>query len=147
MPVLTGLNKTIDIKCYQVKSEEVEKDVADGIATISKKVAEVKCGRANTMIRTDAGEVHICGNDDFGQLAKHKGEDDDEFQDENDDQNKQIFQKINFKVPIKQIACGESHMFVLSKEDLVWCWGRNDKGQLGLGFVSKKVTTPTKAQI
>ena len=41
---------------------------------------------------------------------------------------------------IKQIACGESHAFVLKNDGSLWACGLNDKGQLGLNNTTNKTT-------
>ena len=41
---------------------------------------------------------------------------------------------------IKQIACGESHVFVLKNDGSLWACGLNDKGQLGLNSTTNKTS-------
>lgn len=40
--------------------------------------------------------------------------------------------------PIIKIACGRQHVLALDAKGRVWCWGNNDKGQLGLGVHGPK---------
>ena len=35
--------------------------------------------------------------------------------------------------PVKKIATGKSHVLALTEAGRVYAWGKNDKGQLGLG--------------
>ena len=44
---------------------------------------------------------------------------------------------------VDYIACGGDHIFVRTILDEIYGWGRNDEGQLGVGFLTEKVTTPT----
>jgi alpha-tubulin suppressor-like RCC1 family protein len=41
------------------------------------------------------------------------------------------------------VACGGDHIFAKSQLDDIYGWGRNDEGQLGVGFLSDKVEAPT----
>jgi alpha-tubulin suppressor-like RCC1 family protein len=44
-----------------------------------------------------------------------------------------------------RVACGSSTSYVLAGDGDCFAWGRNDKGQLGIGVVSKVgVSKPTK---
>lgn len=36
------------------------------------------------------------------------------------------------------VSVGEQHTCVLKKDGTVWCWGRNNEGQLGIGFFTQK---------
>lgn len=46
-------------------------------------------------------------------------------------------------VRINYIACGGEHIFAISRMNELFGWGRNDEGQLGLGFVSDFTAEPT----
>lgn len=41
------------------------------------------------------------------------------------------------------MACGGDHAFAQSALDEIYGWGRNDEGQLGVGFLTESVTEPT----
>jgi len=45
-------------------------------------------------------------------------------------------------VKISSIACGGSHLFAISRTNELFGWGKNDEGQLGLGFISDYVSDP-----
>jgi alpha-tubulin suppressor-like RCC1 family protein len=48
-----------------------------------------------------------------------------------------VYQNIQF--PVKKIACGETHTLCLTRQGQVASWGKNCKGQLGLGnFLSRR---------
>lgn len=40
---------------------------------------------------------------------------------------------VDLGVPITQLSCGREHTCAVTKNDRVYCWGRNDFGQLGNG--------------
>ena len=46
-------------------------------------------------------------------------------------------------VRIASVACGGEHIFAISKSNELFGWGRNEEGQLGLGFLSTMVYEPT----
>ena len=41
------------------------------------------------------------------------------------------------------IACGGEHIFAISRNNELYGWGRNDEGQLGIGYVSDLINEPT----
>jgi alpha-tubulin suppressor-like RCC1 family protein len=43
---------------------------------------------------------------------------------------------------ITYIACGGGHIFAKSSIDEIYGWGRNDEGQLGIGFLQEKILSP-----
>jgi alpha-tubulin suppressor-like RCC1 family protein len=40
---------------------------------------------------------------------------------------------LSFDILIKQISCGENHAAFISGDSFVFCVGRNNEGQLGVG--------------
>jgi alpha-tubulin suppressor-like RCC1 family protein len=40
------------------------------------------------------------------------------------------------------VACGGEHIFALSKNGELFGWGRNDQGQLGVGYISECIAEP-----
>ena len=53
---------------------------------------------------------------------------------------------LNQRKRIKDVDMGSHHILALSTYYEIFSWGKNDKGQLGLGFVSTKVDRPTLIQ-
>jgi len=47
---------------------------------------------------------------------------------------------------IKTATCGEDHNFLLDYDNNIWCWGLNNKGQLGLGHRSN-IEYPIRAEL
>lgn len=45
---------------------------------------------------------------------------------------------------VTQIAAGENYLLAVDDNILLWGWGQNNEGQLGVGFKSPDVSTPTK---
>lgn len=50
-----------------------------------------------------------------------------------DDDNRSEPTLVNFKEPLKDIACGGSHALALTSSGEVYSWGEARYGQLGLG--------------
>jgi len=50
------------------------------------------------------------------------------------------------QVKISKVSCGTDHLFAISTMDIIYGWGRNSSGQLGLGFISESVPEPTVVQ-
>ena len=46
-------------------------------------------------------------------------------------------------VRISYVACGGEHIFAISRMNELFGWGRNDEGQLGLGYVTDYTAEPT----
>merc|ERR1719491_1687050 len=42
-------------------------------------------------------------------------------------------------LPIRSIACGAHHSFIVSHSGAVYAWGKNNKGQLGLGDTDDRI--------
>jgi alpha-tubulin suppressor-like RCC1 family protein len=43
---------------------------------------------------------------------------------------------------IVMVACGGEHLFAKTALDEIYGWGRNDEGQLGVGFLAEKIVEP-----
>ena len=93
------------------------------VTSVDNKFVNVRCCSASTMAVTDKGEVYGWGSNTKGELGRgnyadatgvHKVE-------------------IPAKVVIEKIACGQSHTLALSNEGVLYVWGDNGHGQLGLG--------------
>lgn len=87
----------------------------------------VVAGRGTSFIITEQGALYSYGHNNFGVLGH-----------ENTDpiQAPLRVAPLLRKVVIK-VAAGNSHTMALTDYDEVFSWGKNDKGQLGLGFESK----------
>lgn len=83
------------------------------------------------MVLTKTGQVYTWGSNEGGQLGL----------DFKMGQPQDVVVKptiveslIRQKQHVVQVAGGETHSIVLTKEGLVWGWGMSMYGQLGLGF-------------
>ena len=85
-------------------------------------IKQIDCAGSYTFVLTEDNQLWACGSNRNGQLGL------------GDDENRNSLTKLNWtNGPIKQIACGSSHTFVLTEDNKLWACGRNGQGQLSLG--------------
>ena len=90
---------------------------------------ELRCGGYHTAVLVDGREkVLTFGQNCFGQLGL--GDMEDRFQPE------QVMLPI--PGPIKMLACGGGHTVVVTEDRHVFAFGRNNRGQLGVGDMEHK---------
>ncbi|OTF82930.1 RCC1 domain containing protein [Euroglyphus maynei] len=88
-----------------------------------RKIVEFSAGRNHILARSKNGKIFACGSNEFGQLGIYGSE------------------SINIPIQIGAlqnehiigIACGAFHSLALTKRGLLFGWGFNFWGQLGLG--------------
>lgn len=99
-----------------------EPTLVDAFKAYGAEAKSVICTSDNTFILTTDGEVLGCGSGEYGRLGTGgSGEASEPYPVEalaNED--------------IVQLAAGPSHSLALTADGRVFCWGRNDTGQLGL---------------
>ena len=98
----------------------VESLVEDGC-----QVADVAVGESHTTVLTTEGEVLTTGAANYGRLGNGETSEDTLYFDE---------VEILPSESITQIAGGESFTLALTKEGIIYGWGKNAKGQLGTGY-------------
>jgi len=110
-------------------------------------VIMVTCGHYFTLSLTQAGHVWQCGSSDANGHVRtsaliHRV------------QASAVFQQVDFpalfdagtkrSTKIVMIASGYRHMMALDETGLLWMWGKNMHGELGLGYTaSNEVSKPT----
>jgi RCC1 and BTB domain-containing protein len=87
-------------------------------------VQAIACGQYHTVISFVGGGMVAMGKNDYGQLGT-----------EDPSPRKRPVQVVAplAEAVITNIGCGYYHTVVLTREGQVYCFGRNDYGQLGLG--------------
>lgn len=98
----------------------VESLVEDGC-----KVQDVSLGESHTTVLTTEGEVLTTGAANYGRLGNGETSEDTLYFDA---------VEILPSETITQIAGGESFTLALTKEGVIYGWGKNAKGQLGTGY-------------
>ena len=111
------------------KKEEAVKALYE----IQNDVKQVSCGFWYSFILKNDGSVYSCGYNDNGQLG---------FGNSGEYTYKTSFTQVttNINNDVKQIACGNSHTFILKNDGSLWSCGFNNNGQLGLGDTAKRTT-------
>eukprot|EP00742_Colponemidia_sp_Colp-10_P002990 GILJ01003191.1.p1 GENE.GILJ01003191.1~~GILJ01003191.1.p1 ORF type:complete len:574 (+),score=72.27 GILJ01003191.1:35-1756(+) len=94
------------------------------VAMQGKKVTSIGCGQYHTVLCTDSGEVYSMGKNDYGQLGLGMST-------MSQDQPRFISELQAYNVV--KVASGYYHSIALTDDHHVFCWGRNDYGQLGAG--------------
>jgi alpha-tubulin suppressor-like RCC1 family protein len=94
---------------------------------IDENIKQISCGLHYTIILTENNNIYVCGDNGYGQLGL----------DHTNMINK--FQKVNIEGMteiIKKISCGAFHTFILMENNDIYVSGKNDRGQLGLGYIN-----------
>ncbi len=100
---------------------------------LSQKNATIFASKQACFRITKKGEVYACGKNDFYQLALPRR-----------DNRYTSFQKIPELKNIINIAISPNFGLAVTKKGDVYTWGRNLKGQLGLGDIKEETKLPTK---
>uniref|UniRef100_A0A673NEG1 HECT domain-containing protein n=1 Tax=Sinocyclocheilus rhinocerous TaxID=307959 RepID=A0A673NEG1_9TELE len=90
----------------------------------NRQVIQIACGDHHSMALTKDGQVLVWGENSHGQLGLRK--------DHPGSPSAQHVQSLS-GIPLAQISAGGDHSFVLSLSGVVFGWGKNSAGQLGLG--------------
>ncbi|XP_067297061.1 E3 ISG15--protein ligase HERC5 [Pseudorasbora parva] len=90
----------------------------------NRQVIQIACGDQHSMALTNDGQLFVWGNSSRGQLGLRK-----------DHPGSLSAERVESLcgVPLAQISAGGDHSFVLSLSGVVFGWGKNSSGQLGLG--------------
>ncbi|KAK2909236.1 hypothetical protein QQF64_000658 [Cirrhinus molitorella] len=94
----------------------------DGL--VNRQVIQIACGDHHSMALTNDGQLFVWGENSHGQLGLKK--------DHPPSLSAQHVQSLS-GIPVAQISAGGDHSFVLSLSGVVFGWGKNSAGQLGLG--------------
>ena len=99
-------------------------------------VLMVACGCTFTMVLTTSGRVWTCGSDDLGMLGHGNQNDRDTLT--------EIAAGRFRNLEIGMIAVGAQHSLAITRENgMLFTWGANKSGELGLGYCSNYVTVPS----
>ncbi|KAK7161310.1 hypothetical protein R3I94_004095 [Phoxinus phoxinus] len=90
----------------------------------SSQVIQIACGDQHSMALTKDGQLFVWGDNTHGQLGLKIGQ---------PDSLSAQHVKSLCGIPLAQISAGGDHSFVLSLSGVVFGWGKNSAGQLGLG--------------
>ena len=85
------------------------------------KIIQIKSGEKFSLILTGLGNIYSFGENKNGQLGH-------EINKINSNEPKQVMNIRN----IKLISCGYNHCFAIGNKNIVFCWGSNEYGQIGI---------------
>ncbi|XP_036396582.1 RCC1 and BTB domain-containing protein 1 isoform X6 [Megalops cyprinoides] len=91
---------------------------------LNKKVTEVACGSHHSMALTSEGEVYAWGYNNCGQVGSGSTA--------NQPTPRKVSNCLQYKVVVS-IACGQTSSMAVVDNGVVYGWGYNGNGQLGMG--------------
>ena len=104
-------------------------------------VLSLACGQYHSVFSIEGQGLHSCGKNDYGQLGQLSAA-------QTGSEPRLVPQPVAAPLDAAagvsgvQVACGYYHSVALTEQGQVFCFGRNDFGQLGLGSKdNKKVPT------
>lgn len=99
--------------------------------------ADITAGRGTSFVLTKSGHVYSWGNNRYGMLG---------LQHFDATLQPQRVEGLLMRRVVRQVAAGGFHVICRTDDDEIYAWGRNNKGQLGIGEEGDDVTTPTLVQ-
>nr|XP_012226242.1 PREDICTED: RCC1 and BTB domain-containing protein 1-like isoform X2 [Linepithema humile] len=97
-----------------------------------KDIQSISCGSTFNMAVTCDGQLYGWGENTYGQLG---------LGDNAAMINRKPI-KIIKDVAIAKVECGSEHTLALTREGLLYVWGKNDDGQLGIGSCVNHIVSP-----
>ncbi|KAK3585949.1 hypothetical protein CHS0354_038491 [Potamilus streckersoni] len=98
-------------------------------AYVNGKIKQIVCGSLHTCLVTTEGDVYAWGKNLEGQIGNGTRQ---------DVRSPSMVTQINDR-QIKYLASGGEYNIAMDTENLVWAWGRNDMGQLGINKTGTSV--------
>ena len=110
--------------------DTTDKKTPQPVLNHPKEITSLSCGQYHTLISTTDGVAYVCGKNDYGQLGY-----------ESTDSIKTFSKLLGSPEmdSVMQVCCGYYHTLILCHNGLVFGFGRNDYGQLGLGHTQPRV--------
>jgi len=101
-------------------------------------VRSVSCGEYHTCVADSSGTISSCGKNDYGQLGCEC------MVEYEANMKKILLEDWPRDWEVVQICCGYYHTVGITSNWSVLSFGRNDHGQLGLGYASLRVHGPRR---
>ena len=106
---------------------------------INQKIVQVTCGEFHSMALSDKGDLYTWGMGFEGQLGLNS-----QYKVASSPRYLNFF----YKKPVKFVACGYNYSLAITRdESLLYGWGENKLGQLGLGNHRQIIDQPTLIDI
>jgi len=97
--------------------------LGDGSVFSPPRFSRVSCGDAHVVATTSCGRAYAFGRNAFGELGLG------DFTDRHAPERIEALALVH----VAHASCGEAHVVAMSAGGAAYAWGRNDRGQLGLG--------------
>ncbi|CAM6001532.1 unnamed protein product, partial [Sphagnum balticum] len=94
----------------------------------NERVVMISCGACHSMALTECGHVYSWGSNYYGQLGIRK-----KVETINSPIIIEIKKNNKINHTFKKISCGHSHSLLLSEEGVIYAFGNNECGQIGIG--------------
>src|SRR5690349_17347399 len=91
---------------------------------------QISCGGHHSLLLNEDGLVFSFGKNEYGQLG---------LGNKIDQTTPQLITSLE-NIRIKKISCGRDHSLLLSEDGLIYSFGFNQFGQLGLGNFDNQST-------
>jgi len=105
----------------------------------NQKIVQVTCGEFHSMALSDKGDLYTWGMGFEGQLGLNS-----QYKVASSPRYLNFF----YKKPVKFVACGYNYSLAITRDDsLLYGWGENKLGQLGLGNHRQIIEQPTLIDI
>ncbi len=105
-------------------------------STFLTNITTIAAGYEHGLALKRDGTVWAWGNNTYGQLGNNES-----------GNYYTTAQQVWGLTNITAIEAGQYHSFALNDEGLVWSWGRNEYGQLGIGSEAGQSTTPVQVRV
>ena len=106
---------------------------------IDQKIVQVTCGEFHSMALSDKGDLYTWGMGFEGQLGLNS-----QYKVASSPRYLNFF----YRKPVKFVACGYNYSLAITRDDsLLYGWGENKLGQLGLGNQRQIIDQPTLIDI
>ena len=85
-------------------------------------IQQISCGSNFTLCLTNDGYLYSFGSNNYGQLGIGRNT--------NDEHPPQMIESLQ---DVEFVICGGTFAFCKTLDNIVYCWGKNTDGQLGVG--------------
>ena len=114
------------LRCWKYNSDQSPPTRLGG-------VRDFAAGHGHTCAVTNDGRLHCWGYNQSGEIGNGTSGD---------------MQEAPYTIPelsdVVQVTAGDQFTCALTGDGRLWCWGRNDAGQLGLGIPESMRTRPSQ---
>lgn len=104
----------------------------------SRRFVAVSCGGSSTCALAPRGELWCWGDNTEGKL----GQADPPKEEPGTLAMSEVPIQVRSELRFAKVSVGQGHVCAISEQGSLYCWGRNDQGQLGIGGTLEQTRTP-----